>query len=141
MEVCWLEIRGRVELKKLLLKTSYSAYLVFKLNKKHNYGLRKAMAEVGFGNKGDKICFAQGRDEGYSCSVFIDREKIPGEGGAGFPQPQGKEWMEIKLGELFNNLQGAGGDKDAEAALFGLQQNQWKSGLIVKGIHFRPNYY
>ncbi|KAL7158049.1 hypothetical protein ABFS83_02G117100 [Erythranthe nasuta] len=132
LDVCWLNIVGKVELKKLLLKTSYSAYLVFKL-KEPSYGLTKATARVRFAGG------AGNHPDGEVCSVFISKKKRPGERGI-FPQPRGKRWMEIKLGEFFNDLGDCGLGHIVEASLFEIQEPNWKSGLLVRGIELLPNY-
>ncbi|KAL2511679.1 F-box protein PP2-B11 [Abeliophyllum distichum] len=103
VDVCWLDIKGIIDIKKLLIKTNYVVFLVFKL-KEDSYGLKKANSSVRFLN---------GKTEGES-TVFIDKKKVPGERGR-FPQPRTHGWMEIKLGEFFNNL---GEDGDVEFRLF-----------------------
>lgn len=128
LNVCWLHIIVRVDLKELLLKTSYSAYLVFKL-RENSYGMTKAIARVKYVN-------GVRNPDGDDQSVFIGRTKMPGERGR-FPQPRGGGWMEIKLGEFYNNL---GDDGFVEIGLLETVELYWKSGLIVKGIEVVPNY-
>ncbi|XP_059316153.1 F-box protein PP2-B11-like [Lycium ferocissimum] len=126
--VCWLNIVGKIDSKRLTRKTSFGAYLVFKLNdQQHN--LERAIASVRFVKEK-----AEGTGgEGYT--VFISKAKEHGEHGI-FPHLRTDEWMEIKLGEFFNNL---GEDGDVEMTLMETSNDKWKSGLIVKGIDIRPN--
>ncbi|MCD7454894.1 hypothetical protein HAX54_026425 [Datura stramonium] len=128
VNVCWLDITGKIDAKRLPRKTSFSAYLVFKLTDDHRE-LERATASVRFVKEK-----AEGTGkEGYS--VFISKQKEEGENGR-FPHPRSDGWMEMKLGEFFNNL---GEDGEVEMKLMETDDYKWKSGLIVKGIDIRPN--
>ncbi|KAL8030595.1 hypothetical protein ABFX02_14G295950 [Erythranthe guttata] len=73
-------------------------------------------------------------DEGYT--VFLDTKSSLQENGR-FPHLRSNGWMEIKLGEFFNNL---GDDGEVEMKLFNKKDNfNYKSGLTVRGIDIRPN--
>ncbi|KAG8391219.1 hypothetical protein BUALT_Bualt01G0165000 [Buddleja alternifolia] len=128
LKVCWLEIIGLVDVKMLQIKTSYSAYLVFKLEDWSNE-LDKATASVRFVKE---ITDGSG-DEGYL--MFLDTKNCQCDKGR-FPQCRGDGWMEIKLGEFFNNL---GDDGEVEMRLIEKNNLNWKSGLVVRGIDIRPN--
>ncbi|KAM3236255.1 hypothetical protein P3L10_016292 [Capsicum annuum] len=128
VNVCWLDITGKIDTKRLTKKTSFAAYLVFKLTDEHQQ-LEKAIASVRFVK--EKV-EGTGK-EGYT--VFISKTKEEGEAGR-FPYLRSDGWMEIKLGEFFNNL---GEDGEVEMKLMETDDFKWKSGLIVKGIDIRPN--
>ncbi|KAM3236253.1 hypothetical protein P3L10_016290 [Capsicum annuum] len=128
INVCWLDITGKIDTKRLTKKTSFAAYLVFKLTDEHQQ-LEKAIASVRFVK--EKV-EGTGK-EGYT--VFISKTKEEGENGR-FPYLRSDGWMEIKLGEFFNNL---GEDGEVEMKLMETDDFKWKSGLIVKGIDIRPN--
>ncbi|PHU18395.1 hypothetical protein BC332_14090 [Capsicum chinense] len=128
VNVCWLDITGKIDTKRLTKKTSFAAYLVFKLTDEHQQ-LEKAIASVRFVK--EKV-EGTGK-EGYT--VFISKTKEEGETGR-FPYLRSDGWMEIKLGEFFNNL---GEDGEVEMKLMETDDFKWKSGLIVKGIDIRPN--
>ncbi|KAJ8566057.1 hypothetical protein K7X08_030534 [Anisodus acutangulus] len=126
--VCWLDIRGKIDTRRLTQKTSYSAYLVFKLTDNHRE-LEKAIASVRFVKEK-----AEGTDEeGYT--VFLSKAREEGENGR-FPHLRSDGWMEIKLGEFFNNF---GEDGEVEMRLMETKNPNWKCGIIVKGIDIRPN--
>ncbi|MCD9641735.1 hypothetical protein HAX54_028162 [Datura stramonium] len=129
VNVCWLDIRGKIDTARLARKTSFGVYLVFKLGDNHRE-LEKATASVRFVKEK-----AEGTDEeGYT--VFISKAKREeGERGR-FPHHRSDGWMEIKLGEFFNNF---GEDGEVEMRLMENKNPNWKCGLIVKGIDIRPN--
>lgn len=129
VNVCWLDIRGVIDTSRLARKTSYSAYLVFRLADNHCQ-LEKATASVRFLKEKP-----EGTDEeGYT--VFISKAKEhEGERGK-FAYPRSDAWLEIKLGEFFNNF---GEDGEVEMRLMENKNPNWKSGIIVKGIDIRPN--
>lgn len=52
IDVCWLEIRGRISSCMLLPGTHYAAYLVFKITPR-SYGFELLPVEVGVGFAGD----------------------------------------------------------------------------------------
>lgn len=125
---CWLEIIGKIDVRSLRVKTSYSAYLVFKLQEESKE-LQKATASVRF----LKEISEGSADEGYG--VFIDTKECDAERDR-FPHCRSDGWMEIKLGEFFNNL---GDDGEVEMRLIEKNNPKWKTGLIVRGIDIRPN--
>lgn len=128
VQVRWLEIIGKFNVRKLKQKTSYAAFLVFKL-RNWSSELEKAIASVRFTKE---IC--QGSvHEGYI--VFIDTKNCNAKKGR-FPRQRSDGWMEIKLGDFFNNL---GDDGEVEMRLIETDYYKWKSGLLVRGIEIRPN--
>ncbi|KAK1390727.1 hypothetical protein POM88_018905 [Heracleum sosnowskyi] len=124
-------------------KTNYSAYLVFKA-KDECFGLDYA-AESIVKLKGG------GEGEGEVSSVHVVPPKVT-YGGAGhnighadrqvpkenarLPCKRPDGWIEIQLGEFHNDH---GNDNDeVEAALVETKVQNWKGGLIIEGIEFRP---
>lgn len=128
IRVAWLEIIGKIDVRSLRVKTSYTAYLVFKLQES-SVELQKATASVRF----EKEITEGSADEGYR--VFIDARDSDEKRGR-FPFLRSDGWMEIKLGEFFNNL---GDDGEVEMRLIEKNNLNWKAGLIVRGIDIRPN--
>lgn len=130
LNVCWLEIKKTIDVRNLPVKTSHSAFLVFKLQEDQSSQLEKATASVRFVND----ISDENSNEGYT--VFIDKKRSSdGEKGR-FPHLRSDGWSEIKLGEFFNNL---GYDGEVEMRLIETGDNMPKSGLIVRGIDIRPN--
>ncbi|XP_070044823.1 F-box protein PP2-B11-like [Nicotiana tomentosiformis] len=110
-------------------KTSYAVYLVFKLTD-NPCELERATASLRFVNEGAEGAGIEG------TTVFISKKKeLPGELGR-FPHLRSDGWLEIKLGEFFNNL---GEDGEVEMRLMEINDKTWKSGIIVKGFDIRPN--
>lgn len=141
--VCWLEIRGKIGTKMLSNKTNYSAYLVFK-TKDECFGLDcAAECVVKF--------IGAGEGEGEVSDVFLVPPKVT-HGGAGHnighadrqvPKQNARlarkrrdGWMEIQLGEFYNDHRD--NDGEVEAALVGTKVQNWKGGLVIEGIEFRP---
>ncbi|KAI5665432.1 hypothetical protein M9H77_15285 [Catharanthus roseus] len=110
----------------LRLKTSYAAYLVFKLSD-ITYKLEEAVASVRF----EKEIAPGTESQGYS--VYITKEKkSPGI----FPYERPDGWMELNLGGFFNNL---GDEGTVKIKLANIDTSFAKKGLIVRGIELRPN--
>lgn len=142
--VCWLEIRGKIATTMLSNKTNYSAYLVFKA-KNECFGLEYAAESI--------VKFiGAGEGEGEVSAVHVvppkgthavaghnighaDRQ-VPKEN-ARLPCKRPDGWMEIQLGEFYND-HGSDNDGEVEAALMETKVQNWKGGLFVEGIEFRP---
>ncbi|XP_057809658.1 F-box protein PP2-B10-like isoform X1 [Salvia miltiorrhiza] len=161
--VCWLEIQGTIDTRMLSSNTIYGAYLVFKLDDRKAYGLKSANAFVRFTE--DKV---DGGDTRNAILHHFNQEnarnrhrrrtrKAPVRIGDGLTeivavhlqaatgsqqQHSGRvavrrsdEWMEVELGSFYRD---GGDDGTVETWLLGTEGRQWKSGLIVQGIEFRP---
>lgn len=128
-KVSWLEIVGLVDVRSLEVKTSYSAFLVFKIQG-GSKELERATASVRFTKE---ITDGSG-DEGYS--VFIDKKKSSDGDKGRFPRHRSDGWSEIKLGEFFVD---SCDDGEVELRLFEKKNKNWKSGLVVRGIGLKPN--
>ncbi|KAG8372767.1 hypothetical protein BUALT_Bualt12G0101100 [Buddleja alternifolia] len=119
--VCWLDIRGKIETQMLSPNTLYGAYLVFKLTERA-YGLESAKSIVRVVND-EADCDAEER------ASYVQLQ------GEGVPVRRGDGWMEIEMGNIYND---EGGDGEVEARLIEIWELHGKSGLIVEGIEFRP---
>ncbi|BAH91933.1 Os02g0813133 [Oryza sativa Japonica Group] len=114
LSVCWLEIRGKLPGKKLSQNTNYAAYLVYKIADR-SYGLDFPFQEASV-SIGGSITARQVKD--------IEN-----------PQKRADGWMELKLGELYNE---EGDDGEVCISFMETKGGHWKSGLVVQGIEIRP---
>ncbi|KAA8538880.1 hypothetical protein F0562_025572 [Nyssa sinensis] len=156
INVCWLEICGKIATCLLSPDTTYAAYLVFK-SLTGAYGFEYQPVEVSVRIKGG---------EGETQNVFLDPDggqmhryqiiprriglfnrgfnmlrqqvTVPRDISNGqYPKQRGDGWMEIELGEYFNKG-GDGEDGELEMSLMEVKGGGWKSGLVVEGIEIRP---
>ncbi|XP_010502246.1 PREDICTED: putative F-box protein PP2-B8 [Camelina sativa] len=136
LEVCLFEIRGRINTRVLSPRTRYSVYIVFmKVN--ICYGFENVAVEVVVGVVGKDleescrryVCFDEARDE-----QFRRRDR-----GKNLVKPERRNdgWMEINLGEFFNE---GGLSKYDEIEVVALENKlrHWKRGLIIRGVEIRP---
>lgn len=161
IDVCRLEIRGKINTSMLSPNTTYAAFFVFKSTAKA-YGFVYQPVEVAVGVSGS---------ESETQSVYLDPEGgqrlqyqivprnpvfrrsfsignrwrqrttsvLNGEISSDrkYPKVRGDGWMEIEMGEYFNKG-GGGEDKELEMSVMEVERGDWKSGLIVQGIEIRP---
>ncbi|CAL1402809.1 unnamed protein product [Linum trigynum] len=121
--VWWFDIKGRIGTRMLSPATNYAAYLVFKFARNRKGFSPKAMdlrvhLEDSIAEQGRKL-------------VILD----PADG---VPKPyQEREdgWLEIEIGEFFNDT---GDDGTLLCSLMETDGRFAKVGLIVDGIEFRP---
>ncbi|CAN4104526.1 unnamed protein product [Withania somnifera] len=123
--VCWLDIHAKIETRILSKRTKYVAYLVFKLEKEF-YGLESANAVVRFVDSESE------KDAEKRASVVHFSGRGPR---ATLPFRRGDGWMELKMGEFFNDT---GEDGDVDARLMETRHLREKVGLIIQGMEFRP---
>ncbi|KAF8369753.1 hypothetical protein HHK36_032223 [Tetracentron sinense] len=156
LDVCWLEIHGKMDTRMLSMKTTYAAYLVFKF-RESTYGFSCQPVEVsvrlvgGGGREWHTMymdpdgCLKR-QHQSYKGQVrhirirsshllknptltpWIHCERQ-------FPQERGDGWMEIEMGEFFNDR---GEDGEVEMSLTEVKDGNWKSGLLIQGIELRP---
>ncbi|XP_030933937.1 F-box protein At2g02240-like [Quercus lobata] len=122
LNVCWLDICGKMSTSMLSPNTNYAAYLVYKLTE-GAYGFDRIPPTVSVGTT----------EEGEVCkqTVFLGQRQQHTS-----PPSQRKDgWLEIKLGEYFNE---EGKDYELQIRLLEGDSRQWKRGLIVEGIEIRP---
>ncbi|CAA3012817.1 Hypothetical predicted protein [Olea europaea subsp. europaea] len=128
--VCWLDIMGKIDVRKLPAYTGYSAYLVFKLKDGWSKELKQVKSSVRF----VKDKYVGFEDEGVAVFLFLEDKKEV-QAYEQVPHRREDKWMEIKLGEFVNEK---GDEGTVEMRLFETKRLRWKSGLLVKGIEVRP---
>ncbi|KAL6175248.1 hypothetical protein ACLB2K_051890 [Fragaria x ananassa] len=135
-EVCWLEIRGKIDMSILSPWTLYKAYLVYKLTE-DAYGfdvtVEVAIAERHYGFEYGPLDAALGGDENKQ-TVYLD-PSLEIMDGARRPNERADGWLEMKLGEFLCQA-----EEDGELEMICAEYKDlcWKSGLIVQGIEVRP---
>ncbi|KAK4855463.1 hypothetical protein QYF36_007673 [Acer negundo] len=123
--VWWFDVKGRLETKVLSSKTNYVAYLVFKFaNYRHGFEDRPIELSV----------YREGRESETrrTKKVVLDPPRNS------LPRPyqlRGDGWMEIEMGEFFNEHEA---DGVLVCSLFDFDGFSPKGGLIVEGIQLRP---
>ncbi|KAG6582460.1 putative F-box protein PP2-B12, partial [Cucurbita argyrosperma subsp. sororia] len=123
--VWWLEIKGSIEARNLSLQTNYGAYLVFRLvegpYRCRGFKKRPVLLQVYF----------EGAEVEEGKTAILD----PREGSLVVSQEREDGWMEIEMGEIFNE------SEDDGSIIFHVKEVDdftMKSGLIVEGIEIRP---
>ncbi|CAA2960858.1 Hypothetical predicted protein [Olea europaea subsp. europaea] len=105
-------------------KTSYAAYLVFKLGEEFS----------GLGSVNGIIRLVNREEDSDAAKRARPMHLQPVEGGNGqIAAMRSDGWMEVEMGNFYNNQRDNG---IVEARL--LDTTFMKSGLIVEGIEFRP---
>ncbi|XP_020591119.1 F-box protein PP2-B10-like isoform X2 [Phalaenopsis equestris] len=155
--VCWLEIRGRINSRMLSKQSKYSAYLVFKLSNSawgFRYPPQKASVVVGTDVSNLSVCLMDleellhdqpeelqddlpdAADEpqydrwGNPLEEAQDESEM-----VGGPKTRQDGWLEVLLGEFYNE---EGDDGEVVISLLETESLHWKGGLIVQGIEIRP---
>ncbi|KAL5848620.1 hypothetical protein ACOSQ4_006633 [Xanthoceras sorbifolium] len=122
--VWWFDVKGRIETKTLSSKTNYVAYLVFKFaESRHGFETRPIELSVYL-----EVSESKTR---RSKRVLLD----PPRNTPRLYQHRGDGWMEIEMGEFFNEL---GDDGVVVCSLFDFHGFNSKGGLFVEGIELRP---
>ncbi|XP_042451506.1 F-box protein PP2-B10-like isoform X1 [Zingiber officinale] len=159
LSVCWLEIRGHFKCKMLSSKTTYAAYLIFKLSDRA-YGLghplQEASVELGTELSTSVVClqpsdmyahmharrsrvwFRRGlhwRRRVLTVNESQEADEEAKEAAGRVPQLRNDGWMEIELGEFYNCGEE---DKEVDVSLLEVKGGHWKIGLIIEGIEIRP---
>ncbi|PSR98453.1 F-box protein [Actinidia chinensis var. chinensis] len=139
--VCWLDIRGKLETRFLSPKTTYIAYLVFKVAGNEN-GLANLPAKAWVRVVGERAGDDDWDEDETTSSVYLkfrQRRRVSRAAQNGV-LPQGREdgWMEVELGEFFND---GGENGEVRMRLMETKRLNLKSGLIVEGIELRPKVY
>lgn len=153
INVCWFEIRGRINTCMLCLKTNYAAYLVFN-STTETYGFEYHPVEVSIGIIGGRISTQSvylnpsktqtqrfpvvprriGRFNRGLTQLMGLQASVPAGGNCQYPKKREDGWLEIELGEFFNE----GGDEELEMSVLEVKAGNWKCGLIIQGIEIRP---
>ncbi|XVE81398.1 hypothetical protein DITRI_Ditri15bG0060100 [Diplodiscus trichospermus] len=121
-QVWWLEVKGKIEPRILSSRTRYATYLVLKLNR-NKKGFRERTVALRVN--------VEGTESGKVRSVYLDRP----ENAAQQAQERGDGWMEIEMGEFWNEY---GDDGTVECSLRDFDPYLYKQGLIIEGIELRP---
>jgi len=157
VDVCWLEICGKISTQMLSPDTTYAAYLVFKWTATVNgFKYQPAESRVGLvGSEGESRTFyldPNGSQSDRMCSLprrrrrmgllsrslsdaYRPRVAMARENNDQFPKERGDGWLEMELGEYINKSGEAG---KLEICLQEVEGGNWKSGLILQGIEIRP---
>ncbi|XP_042043125.1 putative F-box protein PP2-B12 [Salvia splendens] len=155
LDVCWFEIRGKIEMSMLSLGTNYAAYLVFTCRSMvHGFDHQSAEGYVkvsGSGSESEKrsVCLDPDgarrrrhqrvpRREGLfyrRLTQMRNPEAMLPDGEPEYPKQRGDGWMEVELGECFVE---EGQDGELEVSVMEVKGGNWKSGIIIQGIEIRP---
>ncbi|KAJ6820087.1 F-box protein PP2-B10-like [Iris pallida] len=121
-DVCWLDIRGKIDCGALSSCTAYKAYLIFKLTREA-YGFKRPPQQVsvsiGPHIVENEVCL---QPENPSVDHRVPRARNDG-------------WMEIEIGDFFV---GDGSEGEVTMSFRQVRSMHWKRGLIVEGIQVRP---
>ncbi|KAJ8753025.1 hypothetical protein K2173_008812 [Erythroxylum novogranatense] len=152
IQVCWLEIRGKISASLLSPATFYSAYLVF-TSATGTYGFDYRPLEVSMGpagaesptpsvyldaGKGRRQRYQTGRRRiGLGSRMFMSvmQMQAPMPVVESDPRERKDGWFEIELGEFFNK---EGEEGEIEMSVLEIKGGNWKGGIIVQGIEIRP---
>ncbi|OAY67309.1 F-box protein PP2-B11 [Ananas comosus] len=163
LNVCWLEIRGKIKSKLLSPNTTYAAYLIFKVDENYNglsYPPQEAMVILGSQVSERTLRLVRPRMGAPARrNTRIFRSFLNWRGVLAVPQSQDEAeeeeeeedtsgvevsprsrddgWMEVELGEFYN---AEGEDGEVEMSLMEVRGGHWKRGLIVEGIEIKPKY-
>uniref|UniRef100_A0ACD5YW38 Uncharacterized protein n=1 Tax=Avena sativa TaxID=4498 RepID=A0ACD5YW38_AVESA len=166
VDVCWLEITGKLQLSLLSPRTTYAAYLVFSIaddsyGLECNIGILPPKATVTVALSGNTkptststehtICLQhmQGEEE---TAVHRRRQeyvrpwkdyrrkvtRVEADMDVRCPRRRGDGWTEVELGEF-----AVAGEEEEGVVEVGLKEvecRRWKRGLVVQGIEIRPKH-
>ncbi|KAL4578861.1 hypothetical protein LXL04_014992 [Taraxacum kok-saghyz] len=149
ISVSLLEIVGKITTSILSPNTTYVALLVFKTTPKA-YGFEFQPVEVCISSHGyrseTRMVYLDpevGRRRGlrsrrgigmFGKGAFANWDLVPGPSKENGPKQREDGWLEIEIGEYFN-----GGDEpELELSVAEVKGGNWKTGLIIQGIEFRP---
>lgn len=161
VDVCWLEITGKLQLSLLSPRTTYAAYLVFAMAD-DSYGLEcnigilppKATVTVVSGNRptatehticlqhmqGEEEMAMHRRKQEYMRLRKDYGRKLTREADMDIrcPRRRGDGWTEVEMGEFAVAGCDAGEEGVVEVSLKEVGSRRWKRGLLVQGIEIRP---
>ncbi|XP_075647904.1 F-box protein PP2-B10-like isoform X2 [Castanea sativa] len=135
--VALFDISGKMSTSMLSPKTSYAAYLVYKLTKEA-FGFDRPRLRASVGTTGGGGVYEQtvGLDllalqQGQQDQVVLPQQQQH----TSRPKEREDGWLEIELGQFFN---GGGEDDELQFGLKEVKSFSVKSGLIVAGIEIMP---
>jgi hypothetical protein len=130
LDVCWLDIRGRIETNILSPNARYGAYLVYTLV---DEGEEPDYDYTGLDHPVKVSIRFENENEGNATNVYLLPD-TPEEYDGRHPHMREDMWMEIEIGEFFTDqVHGM-----VEMCLMEIENGNWKSGLVVHGIELRP---
>ncbi|XP_078148313.1 F-box protein PP2-B11-like [Carex rostrata] len=159
IDVYWLEIRGKIQRKLLSGKTKYAAYLIYKVNKNgsrsFSFQPQETSVIVGEHISSHTVSIAD-RDETCRNTIMF-RNFLRWRGVLTLPYVEDEDndnydderditklpclrddgWMEVELGEFYNN---EGEDGEVEMSFMETKGRHYKRGLFVQGIEIRPKF-
>ncbi|KAM7256808.1 hypothetical protein ACFE04_012549 [Oxalis oulophora] len=120
--VWWLDVKGKIEARKLSPQTLYAAYLVFKF----------VDGKVGFNRRPVQLhAHFEGSEDKNARTVYLD----PSADSPRLSEEREGGWMEIEMGEFFDDR---GDDGTLVFGLSEVDNFNWKRGLVIEGIELRP---
>ncbi|CAL9097607.1 unnamed protein product [Musa acuminata var. zebrina] len=153
VNVCWLEIRGKIQSRMLSGRRTYAAYLIFRLadwSRGLGHPPQEASVTMGVQHSSTHVVRLQPNDS--SSRVRARRNRIrfgpllrwgammleiaaDQEAAAEVGDARDDGWMEAELGEFYID---EGEDGEVEMSLMEVRGGHWKKGLIIQGIEIRP---
>ncbi|MBA0781198.1 hypothetical protein Gotri_002143 [Gossypium trilobum] len=112
-------------------KTHYKAYLVYKVRNVYGFEFYPVKLSVGVvGTEGSKRAayLEPERDR-----IPIDLQPTPND--VQFPMARVDGWLEVEMGEFFN--EGCMNAGELEMSALEIEGGNWKGGLIFQGIEIR----
>ncbi|RWW59295.1 hypothetical protein BHE74_00033780 [Ensete ventricosum] len=160
VNVCWLEIRGKIQSRMLSGRRTYAAYLIFKLadwSRGLGHPPQEASVTVGVEHSSTHVVRLQPSDSpsrvrarrnrirfgplvrwgAMMLEIAADQEASAA-AAAEVGDARDDGWMEAELGEFYNE---EGEDGEVEMSLMEVKGGHWKKGLIIQGIEIRPKAY
>lgn len=122
--VWWLDIKGRMETRLLSPNTTYAVFLVFKFTDVIGFRDNPVELKVYFENQEDW----EVSDQNNIAAILDPAENEPRDS-----RDRSDGWMEIQMGEFFNE----NGDDGAVVCKL-WEHRAFQGGLVVEGIEFRP---
>ncbi|KAJ8506077.1 hypothetical protein OPV22_006963 [Ensete ventricosum] len=124
LRVCWLDLGGEIRSTMLSPETCYAAYFIFQLEEDSGgfqSPVQEASISIGAHVSETRAILKPGRRRTTDPTIQVPRTRDDG-------------WMEIEMGEFLN-------DDYEQSVRFRFRQvteMNWKWGLIVQGVEFRP---
>ncbi|KAK3415912.1 hypothetical protein EUGRSUZ_H01359 [Eucalyptus grandis] len=151
INVCWLEIRGRISSRMLSPGTRYAAYFVGFVDDEAGKRERSVYLSGENNTRGrqtmPRLTVPRFRRIGFRFLPMpfelVDDNRDGGprpapasaEGNENHPKERRDGWSEIELGEFLTK---DGEDGEVEMSVMETKGGNWKAGLVVEGIEIRP---
>ncbi|XP_043718782.1 F-box protein PP2-B10-like [Telopea speciosissima] len=147
--IWWLEIQGKIAASMLSPKTNYAAYLIVKFAERA-YGLDTLPSETSIQTSSNQwkrgrahLRFGNEQKRSLEQLYFLHRIQVLRSSRVGkeeeehVPRERSDGWMEVELGEFFNDGVDGG---EVKMSLKEVKGHHLKGGLIVQGIEIRPKF-